>query len=169
MKRLGSGLEHQLPVAKAFTALHFHHLHSFIHLGLESVPTGVYCWELGLAWMTQPCAALLWDSRMGSAGCFVMAILIRDTSKYDKEAVSASRRPSWDCTVWMREALEKRRVWREWEISLPSQPSEAIVSRQGEELHPLLSPMLMEHLPLCSTWWYFAAAPLKLMWKPQHM
>lgn len=48
-ERLGSGLEHHLPVAKAFGVLHFHHVHSFIRLGLESVPTGVYCWELGLA------------------------------------------------------------------------------------------------------------------------
>lgn len=73
-ERLGSGLEHQLPAVKALAVLHFHHVHSFICLGLEAVANRTVLLGAWAGTNAAACAALHWDSGMGSSGCFIAAI-----------------------------------------------------------------------------------------------
>lgn len=70
-ERLGSGLEHQLPAAKALAVLRLHRTPSFIPLGLEAAANRTVL--LG-AWAGMNCAAMCWDSWMGSSGCIIKAI-----------------------------------------------------------------------------------------------
>lgn len=76
-ERLGSRLEHQLPAAKALAVLRFHHVHSFMPLGLEAVANRTVL--LG-AWAGANAAALCssalrqWDGRIWMLyhGCLVL-------------------------------------------------------------------------------------------------
>lgn len=126
-ERLGSGLEHQLPAAKVLAVLCFHHVRSFSPLDLEANRTvllGAWAGVNAVAFAT-----LCWDGGMGSSGCFVTVICFQsgDTSKYAKEeAMPASKRPSRDPRETGPGEKERMEA-RAWEMSLPSQPGEALI------------------------------------------
>lgn len=58
-ERLGSGLEHQLPAARAFAVLRLHHVCSFIAWVWRLWQTGLYGGEPGLAQTLQHCGGIV--------------------------------------------------------------------------------------------------------------
>lgn len=107
---LGSGLEHQLPAAKALAVLHFHHMHSFIHLGLEAVANrtlllGAYeCRSL-----VQPCAGIAgWVHLDALTRLFVFNLAIPLSMLKKKLCLL----PKGHLETHTRQAQEKRRVWK---------------------------------------------------------
>lgn len=109
-ERLGSGLEHQLPAAKALAVLRFHHVRSFIRLRLEAVANRTVL----LGWhecrsLVRCCAGIAgWVQLDAFSQLFVFNLVIPLSMLKNKLCLL----PKGQFETHTRQAQEKRRVWR---------------------------------------------------------